>query len=1001
MVLICFKSLLEAACFKCCFLFLRYIYILLIVVIFRVKKQNINEIAVNSKKITTFIMRMYLHDLLVERCNYALRDDNPKFPSINEDIKAVCLVRKRRSHEEEKLHLEQKLLSKICIIDQDDIFDKFCIQGTLEDIINLLIECSNGLAFSSQPKITLNSIAKQYIVNDAIWFNPKTYQTCAGWVINEFEKAIALIYYQNQQGNLTDNNNQIQNEDLKKYWMQNVDFKNKILHQIPQICKEFKNAPKKKNTKQEDILWAQLIMKKPLQQNEGQNANDKNVAILQQQINEEEIHQLFENNNFDQIQCLPLERFTQLSSFCEKRVLRMIRDQFKEKLVKDLQEIEGKEKKKSQEQKKKSKKQKKQKTKNENEPQKNNLLSTQDKCNSFEIIDKQDTTQDDVHCTECECNRHSNSCSDNKQIDFITADLEKKDNNIIEPTKIIEIIQEMDINENEQNGQNEEEDNWVVITGPKKQRKKNQRKFASSQDLQFKKSHSYNKSNQQNQMISTQKPKTQIVNSFKYQQKDIQDQDKDKETFSNRNSQKASSQEIFSQQTLTPEKKEAKSPQSEKVNIVKQNTPFENPIQFNVDENLRIKPLNHLIQIQELSLYQDEQLLQNNNQNIIYSQNNIENFKTNIPEDIDTIIMNQARTLMIKKLDMDMREFNDIILTQNQEIFQMRRLIFDRISFVINQLFREFNSTVRLFGSCATGLALPESDIDIGITGFELFPATQLNGPIQKIIDFLQKMKWVKNIRAITASNMPLIKLQVDPTISFVDSSHNIVLPYIDLIPNSDEEIPSHLFSVDVSFFQYQGVKQNQHLGLISTELTLQWLSFYGELRPIVLLFKSLLKRRGLNDQYKGGISSFCIIQMVLAFLESCYQQNQATSIGFTTYKFLQFYGREFDTKKTGINYKGFNQDPFFELNEEDNQLQITIVSPITNEVISQASSFVQTILQDIKALYLATENEVTFFYEKIKYNKKKKGKKEERNLFQKELNKLYPLFSTTVYNKN
>ena len=54
--------------------------------------------------------------------------------------------------------------------------------------------------------------------------------------------------------------------------------------------------------------------------------------------------------------------------------------------------------------------------------------------------------------------------------------------------------------------------------------------------------------------------------------------------------------------------------------------------------------------------------------------------------------------------------------------------------------------------------------------------------------------------------------------------------------------------------------------------------------------------------------------------------------------------------------------------------------------------------MQDIKALYLATENEVIFFYEKIKYNKKKRGKKEERNLFQKELNKFRPLFSNTVY---
>ena len=29
-----------------------------------------------------------------------------RFPTITEDIKGACLIRKRRSHEEEKLHLE-------------------------------------------------------------------------------------------------------------------------------------------------------------------------------------------------------------------------------------------------------------------------------------------------------------------------------------------------------------------------------------------------------------------------------------------------------------------------------------------------------------------------------------------------------------------------------------------------------------------------------------------------------------------------------------------------------------------------------------------------------------------------------------------------------------------------------------------------------------------------------------------------------------------------------
>ena len=33
------------------------------------------------------------------------------------------------------------------------MFDTFCIRGSFEEIFQLLLECSNGLAFSSQPKV--------------------------------------------------------------------------------------------------------------------------------------------------------------------------------------------------------------------------------------------------------------------------------------------------------------------------------------------------------------------------------------------------------------------------------------------------------------------------------------------------------------------------------------------------------------------------------------------------------------------------------------------------------------------------------------------------------------------------------------------------------------------------------------------------------------------------------------------------------------------------------
>ncbi|CAD8063252.1 unnamed protein product [Paramecium sonneborni] len=957
---------------------------------FRAKKQNVNEIAVVSKKITTFIIRMYIYDQQVERCNYALYQDNPRFPSITEDIKGACLVRKRRSHEEENLHLEQKLLSKIYIVDQDEIFEKFCLQGSLEDNLNLLMECSNGLAFSSQPKVSYNCITKQFIVNDAIWFNPKTFQSCSGWIINEFEKAIALLYYQYQQGCIEDNN-QNKNDDLKRFWIQDFELRNKILNQIPQICKEFKNAPKKKNSKQEYILWTQLILKQASYQNDKQINIDQNCQMMFLSINEKDVSTIFINNELEIMNYMPLEQVLTIQRLCQKRILRLIRDHYKEKLMKDIQEIEGKEKRKTIELKKKSKKHKKQKNKNEQKK----LNMNQEKCNSFELADKQDTTQDEVHCNEYELEKNTNSFQEirtNVQ-DSVKSDMiqnNKQEQNLIE--EVNQILDAETIIDLSNNIQNDDDENWVVITAPKKQKKKSNRKFKSSQDNEYKNQQSSQKQN----------PPTFIESS-------VQTKSHNQELFLSQKSQKSNTQviETVKQEVLMVKtEKNTKQENKEIDNRSSQNQNKMNQTCLSIlEETKNINPTLQLLQLVDLSIQvpqESENLLQkNNNLNNQYEvQNTINKQPKKEDDQIDYVIMNQAKVLMIKKLDMDMREFNDIILSQNQQILKLRKIIYDRLQFVINYLFKDFNSQVRLFGSCATGLSLQESDIDIGITGFEMCPNSQLNIPIQKITEFLQKMRWVKNIVAITSSIMPLIKLQVDPTISFVQSSLPIGLPYIDLIINPDDDIHRQIFSVDISFFQYTGPKQNHHLGLISTELTLQWLSFYSELRPIILLFKSLLKKRGLNDQYKGGISSFCIIQMVLAFLECFYHQHQASSIGFTTYNFLKFYGTEFDPKTTGISYKGFNENPFYDLNEFDDQSEITIVSPITNEIISSASSFVLTILQDLKGLYQATENEITFFYEKLKYNKKKKGKKEERNLFQKELNRLRPLFSNTVYNK-
>jgi len=66
---------------------------------------------------------------------------------------------------------------------------------------------------------------------------------------------------------------------------------------------------------------------------------------------------------------------------------------------------------------------------------------------------------------------------------------------------------------------------------------------------------------------------------------------------------------------------------------------------------------------------------------------------------------------------------------------------------------------LRIFGSCATGLSLPTSDIDLGITGFETHPRSDLIYLLTNLANILEKLPWVKSIERIFTANIPIIKM--------------------------------------------------------------------------------------------------------------------------------------------------------------------------------------------------------------------------------------------------
>jgi len=132
-----------------------------------------------------------------------------------------------------------------------------------------------------------------------------------------------------------------------------------------------------------------------------------------------------------------------------------------------------------------------------------------------------------------------------------------------------------------------------------------------------------------------------------------------------------------------------------------------------------------------------------------------------------------------------------------------------------------------VFGSCASGLNLPKSDIDLLVYNPDVKDLTMLN----KLSNTLYKAGICKSIEALKHTKVPLIKL--------VDKKTGI--------------------NLDISF--------NRTNGIYCVKLVKYLQKKYPELRPLILVLKSFLKSRKLNETYHGGVGSFLLTMMVTSYL--------------------------------------------------------------------------------------------------------------------------------------
>ena len=147
---------------------------------------------------------------------------------------------------------------------------------------------------------------------------------------------------------------------------------------------------------------------------------------------------------------------------------------------------------------------------------------------------------------------------------------------------------------------------------------------------------------------------------------------------------------------------------------------------------------------------------------------------------------------------------------------------------------------VKLYGSHATGLCLPWSDIDVVLCkengninqNDNLYSNKYI--PLHDLFNYLQKNNDFKSINYIGATSVPLIKIKTKENID--------------------------IKNVDIS------LQDNTHYGIKCVSLVLNYKNEYEVLLPMVLALKNILKQAKLNDPYTVSIYFYIYFYYILIY---------------------------------------------------------------------------------------------------------------------------------------
>ncbi|CCF56271.1 hypothetical protein KAFR_0A08370 [Kazachstania africana CBS 2517] len=222
---------------------------------------------------------------------------------------------------------------------------------------------------------------------------------------------------------------------------------------------------------------------------------------------------------------------------------------------------------------------------------------------------------------------------------------------------------------------------------------------------------------------------------------------------------------------------------------------------------------------------------------------------------------------IIEWLTLEIKDFVAYISPSREEI-KLRNKAVSKLGRAIKELWSD--SELLVFGSYATDLYLPGSDIDCVVNSAS--GNKEHRSYLYELARFLKKKNLATSIEVIARARVPIIK--------FIEPESGV--------------------HIDISFERTNGVE--------AAKLIREWLDMTPGLRELVLIVKQFLTARRLNDVHTGGLGGFSIICLVYSFLHlhpklRTDEIDPLENLGVLLIDFFELYGKNFAYDEVALSF--------------------------------------------------------------------------------------------------